>query len=228
MENENVIKDYGSVTLPKDWNEVTLKQYAEICAFYQSDERKFDIRDVLHIFTGLPEDDINDMPVEFVEKMLEHLQFMQNEPKIGEPTNTLEIKGTKYTVNIQNKLKLGEYTAYSNIVNGNKFNFPAILAVLCRKPGEEYTLKFENEELEKRIEVFENVPMLDAMPLINFFINAYIASTIPTLLSSQIKEEINHIASSIETSRANGDLSALSYRRLKRNLGKLEKSMECI
>lgn len=228
MENENIIKDYGSVTLPKDWNEVTLKQYAEICAFYQSDDRKFDIREVLHIFTGLSEDDINDMPVEFVEKMLEHLQFMQTEPKIGEPTNTLEIKGVKYTVNIQNKLKLGEYTAYTNIVNGNRFNFPAILAVLCRKPGEEYTVKFENEEVEKRVAMFEKIPMTEGVRVINFFINAYMTFTAPILLSSQIKEELRYIASSIETSRANGDLSVLSYRRLKRNLGKLEKSMECI
>lgn len=228
MENENIVKDYGSVTLPKDWNEVTLKQYAEICAFYQSDDRKFDIRDVLHIFTGLPEDDINDMPVEFVEKMLEHLQFMQNEPKIGEPTNTLEIKGTKYTVNIQSKMKTGEYIAVTEMMKSDKYNYPLFLAILCRKPGELYDSKYENEVISERLEMFSNIPMTEGVRVINFFLQCWMASIMPTRLSSVLREEINHIRKDIESSVKSGEVTKRSMKSAMKTLRKLENTINTI
>lgn len=227
MENEN-IKDLGQWKVPSNWNEVTLKQFQDIQRLYSDKETSFDVRDVLHILTNHSKEEVNELPIEFTEKILSIVTFLQDEPTIGEPTNSIKVGKDTYTVNIQEKLTVGEYTAYSNIISSNETNFAGILAVLCRKEGEKYTLEFENEMVEQRMHMFEEVPMLDAMRVVSFFVEAYITYTMPTLLSSQIREAISLIRKDIETSRKNGDLSALSFLRLKTNLGKLEKSMRCI
>lgn len=222
------IVDYGEITVPTRWEEMTLKQYADLSRYYSDKDRKFNVKEVLHILTGLSEDDINNMPVEFTETMLTHLTFIEKEPEIGEPRNYIDIEGTRYQINVQEKLKTGEFVSVSSMMKDDPYNTPLFLAIMCRKEGEPYDSKYENEIVQDRLRMFEQVPMTDALPIINFFLHLWIVSMLPTQLSSTLREEIDHIASSIGISRRNGDLSAPSYLRLKRDLGKLRRQINSI
>ena len=113
-------------------------------------------------------------PQVFVEKILEKMTFLSVEPKIGEPTTTLIVNGEKYSINTMQKMKTGEYITVDSIMKSDATNFAAILAVLCRKEGEIYDSTFEAEKFEKRVEMFEKIPMLEAMRVINFFIQRYL------------------------------------------------------
>ena len=228
MEENNVI-DYGKWIVPTSWNQITLKQYQEIEAFYDNAENKsFDVREVIHILCNKTIDEVNALPVEFLDDIMEKMSFLQTKVTEQEPTNTLTINGEKYVVNIQNKLKVGEYVAVDSIIKDDKHNYAAMLAILCRKEGELYDSKFENEVLEDRVHLWEQQPITDVLRVISFFLQCYMISATPILLSSKIKEAIDHTRKDIETSHKNGEISKRSMKSAMKKLRKLEKSIKNI
>ena len=222
--NENII-DLGVWNVPSSWDEVTLKQYQEIERYYEGKDKGFDIREVLHILTNHSEDEINMLPLDFLEKIMEKLSFITEPIKEEEPRNWIEIDGERYTVHTEQQLKTGEYIASDTLLKGDKHNYSGLLAILCRKNGEIYDSKFENEVLDDRIKLFEKQPITKILCIIGFFLQLYIASMTPTLLSSKVKEAIDHTAKDIETLQKSGEITKRSMKSAMKKLRKLEKSI---
>ena len=168
------------------------------------------------------------LPSEFLEKILDKLMFIQTKPEEKDPTNEITINGERYFVNIMEKLTVGEYVATDTVLKGDKHNYAAILAILCRKEGEAYDSKFEAEVLTDRIKMFEELPVVDVLAIIAFFLQRYMISVIPTLLSSKIREGIDLTAKDIETSVKNGEVSKRYMRSQMKKLRKLEKLLDSI
>lgn len=227
MANENII-DYGEWNLPSGWNELTLKQFQDIQRYYGDKEKNFDARDVLEVFTAHSKDEIDQLPIEFVERLLGALKWLSEPPKYGEPTSSLVIDGVRYTVNVQEKLKTGEYIAVDTLMKDDKYNYAALLAILCRKEGEIYDSKYENEVLPSRISFWEKQPMLECMRIASFFLNLWLVSEQRTQLSSQVMEALNLEREHILSLRKSGALSILSTKCAMRKLRKLEKSIKSI
>lgn len=227
MDNENVI-DFGSWTVPVSWDELTLEMFQEIEKYYSNNDKDFDIREVLHIFTNKTEDEINALPITFTNELMNKLMFLKDKPKDYEPSNFIEIDGVRYGINVMEKLKTGEYVAIDTILKSDPHDYISIFAVLCRKDGEIYDSKFEAELFEERQKLFAKQPVTKIMPLIAFFINCYIVRKMHSLLYSEVEEGLNLMEQNIESSRANGDLSALYTRRLMKKLRKLRKSLKSI
>lgn len=225
--NENII-DFGSITVPTSWNEINLKTYSEIERFYENKDENFDVRQVVHILCGLSEDYINMLPLEFLEIIMDKLTFLQSKPEEKEASNKIVIKGETYQVNVMEKLKVGEYVAVDTVMKSDKHNYAAILGILCRKEGEIYDSRYEAEVLNDRIKMFEEQSIVDILPIVGFFLNCYVASVIPTLLSSRIREAIDLTRKDIETSVRNGEVSRRSMRCAMKKLRKLEKSLDSI
>ena len=228
MKDKEIIKDFGEYNVPTSWSDITLKQYQEIERYYADKDKKFDVRDVLHILTNHSIDDINELPMAFTEKILEKLSFLMDKPEEKEPSNKITIDGENYIINFQNKLKTGEYIAADSIIKDDPHNYAAILAVLCRKEGEIYDSKFENEVIDDRIKMFENQPVMNIFSLISFFLSLYLVLETPTLLSMEIKEGINLMRKDIESSHQNGEISKRSMKSAMKKLKKLEKSINSI
>lgn len=224
---ENKI-DFGEITVPSSWNDITLKKYQEIEAFYDESQDNFNVMDVLHIMIDKDIDYINSLPAEFLDIILDKLSFLSEKPDFGEPTNKITINNEIYTVHFENQLKVGEYIAADTILKNDKHNYAALLAILCRKDGEIYDSKFENEVIEDRIKLFENQPVLKVMGLIQFFFLLSNLSSATTLLYSNIEEAINLTQEHIETLRKNGEISRLSMRSAMKKLKKLRKSIKNI
>lgn len=227
-DNEKDIIDLGSVEVPTSWNDITLKKFQDIERYYDDKDRQFNVIDVLDILIEKDRDYIMSLPEEFLNIILERLAFLQTKPEEKEPRNWVDINGERYTVSTQNKLKVGEYVAADTAMKADKYNYAAILAILCRKDGEVYDSKFENEVLEDRIKMFEDLPVTDVLAIISFFLTLYIASVTPSRLSSTIREGIGLTRNNIETSHKNGELSKHSMRSLMKKLKKLERSLDSI
>ena len=205
---------------------MTLKQFQEVQKFYKDKDRTFNVKEVLHLFTNHSEDDIYALPIQFAEKLLEHMMFMEQEPNWGEPTNKIVIDGEEYKIHFENQLKTGEYVAADAVIKADDTNYAAILGILCRKEGEIYDSKFENEVLPSRIEMFERQPVTKVMPMVAFFLTLSSLYTLPTQLSIQLEEAVNHIQQNTQNSLKNGDLSALSTLYQTRKLKKLLESIK--
>lgn len=227
LEEKDVI-DFGSWHCPSSWEEITLKQFQEIEKYYSNKDKDFDIRDVLHIFTNKTEDEINALPIVFTNELMNKLMFLKDKPKDYEPSNFIEIDGVRYGINVMEKLKTGEFVAIDTILKSDPHDYISIFAVLCRKDGEIYDSKFEAEEFDKRVELMGKQPAIKMLPLIAFFFNLYIVRMTHSQLYSEVEEGLNLMEQNIESSRANGDLSALSTRRLMKKLRKLRKSLKSI
>lgn len=224
MDNINL----GNWKVPTSWSQITLRQFQDIEAYYNDKERKFDVRDVIHILTNKTIDEVNQLPVEALDTIFSNLTFMNEQPVVGEPTNKIELDGVTYQINVMEKMKVGEYTAVDNVIKSDASNFAAILAVICRKEDEIFDSHYENEVLTERMTMFENAPITKVLPVMNYFINCYILSEGLSRLYSMVEEEISLTRQSIQDSVKSGELTKLSSKWQMRKLRKLEKSLKSI
>lgn len=226
-----VEKDFGEWKVPQSWDDLTLGKFQELERFYDGDEeneRKFDVRDVLDLMTDRTKDEINELPIEFTDKLLRKMYWLHEQPQFGKPSNKITVDGVQYTVHNEQEMKFGEYVALDTALKGDKHNYAAMLAILCRKEGEIFDSKFENETLPSRIEFWKNVSVMKVMPIVSFFLELSSMSLQVSQLSLEIQEGINHILKHIETSKQNGVFSALFTKWQTRKLRKLQKSIKNI
>lgn len=230
MAKITVEKDFGEWKVPSSWDDLTLGKFQELERFYDGDEneRKFDVRDVLDLMTDRTKDEINELPIEFTDSLLRKMYWLHEQPQFGKPSNKVIIDGVQYTVHNENEMKFGEYVALDTALKGDKHNYAAMLAILCRKDGEIFDSKFENEILPSRIEFWKNVSVMKVMPIVSFFLELSSMSLQVSQLSLEIQEGINHILKHIETSKRNGVFSALYTKWQTRKLKKLQKSIKNI
>ena len=226
-----VEKDFGEWKVPQSWDDLTLGKFQELERLYEGEEdkeRKFDVRDVLDLMTDRTKDEINELPVEFTDMLLRKMYWLHEQPQFGKPSNKITVDGETYTVHNEQEMKFGEYVALDTAMKGDKHNYAAMLAILCRKEGEIFDAKFENETLPSRIEFWKNVSVMKVMPIVSFFLELSSMSLQVSQLSLEIQEGINHILKHIETSKRNGVFSALYTKWQTRKLRKLQKSIKNI
>lgn len=205
-ENNNNI-NLGSWTCPVRWSDITLKQFQDIQRYYADKEKKVDVRDIVHILCGKTRDEVNLLPTEFLEKILEKLSFLSEEPVHQEPQSSIVIKGEKYVINIMEKLKAGEYIDTDTLIKQDKYNYAALFAILCRKEGEVYNDDFIANTLDERIKMFEEQPVTNILPLVSFFTSCFLILHLPSQVYSAIQEAITHTQKNIENSVNDGDIS---------------------
>ena len=213
--------DLGIWKTPKSWNEITLEKFQQM-------EGKSDITDMIAILTDHTRDEVMQLPQEVMERLMSEMDFLLTPMEQQPPTNKIEIDGQTYQINVMEKLKTGEYVAFDSIIKNDATNYAAILAVLGRKDGEIYDSKFEAEMFEEREKMFRNTPITKIIPTVNFFLNLWVLSKMPSRLSLEMEELINHTQANIQSLRKSGDLSALSTASLMRKLKKLRKSIKNI
>lgn len=216
--NENTI-DFGEWRVPANWNELTFKQFIEIKK--RLGNERFTIAEVVDILTGKDKEEIDLLPLDFFSKIIGQLTWLTEEPDF-EPSNTIKIDGEEYSIHPENQLKVGEFIAADAIIKADRNDLATLLAILARKEGEVYDDKFENEVLDSRKQMFENAPALDCMALVAFFLTSLTVLRMPSLLSSEVEEELNAIAKHIETLEADG-ASKLQCMKLRKTLKRLKK-----
>ena len=203
---EDGVVDFQEWVVPTSWEEVTLKQFQNVERLYDEKESNFTITEVLQAFTDKPKDEIDALPLEFSEKMIGMLDFVNDKIQYGEPHNYIDIDGERYTIHFENQLRTGEYIAADAVIKADPHNYAGILAILCRKEGEVYDSHYENEVLPSRIEMFENIPVTKIMPLIGFFLNLSLVLLNNSQLYSMAEEMVKSIQQDIKSSRKNGAL----------------------
>ena len=151
MQNDSY--NFGEWNCPESWDDITLKQFQEINQYYADKDKRFDIREVIHILTNKTFDEVNSLPAEFLEVIMDKLSFVTTEPEQKEPTNKIEINGETYQINFMEKLRSGEYIAVEMTTKDDAQNYAGILAILCRKENEIFDSTFENEILPSRVKL---------------------------------------------------------------------------
>lgn len=220
--------DFGKITIPTKWSEVTLKQFQELMKIYNQEDK--DILDILSLFTQKSKKELRQMPSEFIETMLAHLQFMNTKLEV-EPSSQIDIDGKIYRINYTEKLKFGEFVDVETLIKEDKYNWAAMLAMLCRLEGEIYDDDFIANQLDARIKMYESLPIDRALQLVNFFLKLklrYITYSLKSLTLKEAREAAESLVQSIRDSVKAGAGTKLNSIYAKIELRKLEKQLKCI
>lgn len=216
-----------NITIPTSWDEITLNQFVKLQSLY-ANENKPSFNEIISVLTNIELNELNEYPYFIIEKLMDKLDYLSQEIT-DKASNKIEINGETYQINYLEHLKFGEYVDVNTVIDGDKNNFKAILAILCRKEGEIYNDDFIALELNKRMDMFDMQPITKVYPLINFFLTLSMTSehnmksyleNLKDLANHTVQHYINSLKSGLGRKRF------LNWRM--RKLQKLKKSLECI
>ena len=208
--------DFGSITVPTKWDEVTLQMLSDYLALSKEKEdalekdkaqaerdkaempnekdEKYNItdKDLLKCFTDFDMDKYDILPVELYNSIMSNFSFVLEDMPQWKPSNHLSYNGMEFVVNDKETLKVLEWDDCESILRNNIYDYPSLLAVLCRKVtgtktdnvtglswevNEVYDYEFANKIFDARREMFAKMPITKAMPLIAFFLTKGLIST---------------------------------------------------
>ena len=221
--------DFQVWNVPTSWDEVTLQQLCDIRAMYadKSGATEVDIIEILHILTNHTKEEVEELPLSFVNSMLDKMSFLAQPLPEHKPSNKVTIDGVTYVVNNEREMKTAEFIASQMAIKDDETALPTLLAIVARKAGEEYTSEYENKVLPERIEIFKKASCTAVMPLVSFFLTLWLVLEQPSQLSSLVREEIEDLTASLTESSQNAGLGKrLSIRWQKRKLRKLKDSLD--
>lgn len=235
--------DFGSITVPTKWEEVTLQMLSDYLALSKEKEEalekdkaqamrdktempnekdeKYNItdKDLLKCFTDFDMDKYDVLPVELYNSIMSNFSFVLEDMPQWKPSNHLSYNGIEFTVNTMEALKVKEYEDAEMILRNNIYDYPSLLAVLCRKVtgtktdnvtglswevNEVYDSEFANKIFDARREMFAKMPITKVMPLISFFLlrglecNNLSQNSITTL-GRQLDEVVGNMLDSINS-----------------------------
>ena len=221
----------GKYKVAEKWEDVTLLQWQNyVRNASNKEDNSVDIISTLETFSDIPRSVINQMPTDLFESVIGRLKWITEQPD-QTPSQSVEINGETYTINVMEKLKVKEYLDLNTVIENDRFNYSMIFAILCRKQGEEYDEEFIADKLPDRLEMFENMNCVDGMKLIAFFLTCFIeleTRSRNSLVINSIKADAIELVKSIRSSLTLGDYITVSHLRQIIKLRKLEKSLKKI
>lgn len=231
---EEVVKDFGKIKIPTKWEEVTLGQFEKIMKLTGGENKgRVDVMSLLSIMTGQDEDYINSLPASFVETLMAHLIFLNDNPRTYDHTaSQIQIGKDFYSIHFLEELKFGEYVEVNESMKNDPLDYSSILAILCRKDGELFDEDYVANKFKQRKEMFQEQPVTEILPLMGFFLKLFLLSRANsqgclTELESATNQLLMHTNSSV--SNGDGGKHSLSWRmRTTRKLKKLNKVMSRI
>lgn len=231
---EEVVKDFGKIKIPTKWEEVTLGQFEKIMKLTGGENKgRVDVMSLLSIMTGQDEDYINSLPASFVETLMAHLIFLNDNPRTYDHTaSQIKIGKDFYSIHFLEELKFGEYVEVNESIKNDPLDYSSILAILCRKDGEAFDEDYVANKFKQRKEMFQEQPVTEILPLMGFFLKLFLLSRANsqgclTELESATNQLLMHTNSSV--SNGDGGKHSLSWRmRTTRKLKKLNKVMSRI
>lgn len=223
-----VAKDFGSITVPTSWEQITLGQFVKLMKLQEEEGKEEpNIVDIMAVLTGTNKKYIYSLPSDFANTIMAHLLFL-NKPLKEEPKAEVIIDGNIYKINYMEKLKFGEYTDANTVMANDKFDYASLLAILCRREGEIYDDDYIAEHLDERIEMWNNQPITKVYPLVCFFLTLSALSgehlqDYMTEGEQAIDQSLTHIEDSLKSGAVKK--FSLSYVKALWKLRKLRKCM---
>jgi hypothetical protein len=175
-------KEYS---LPESYDEVKLSTYIKV-AQLESKKNMYDFEELylinlLETMCDAEPNELNDLSLQDLQKMTEKLLFLKDDKFPAE--KHIVIDGKDYAfIKSMNKMSLGEYVSIKTLCNGKDTYeaLPYILAIILRPANKvvdnetnevswELT-KFDAENIDYRMNLFQNLPISKVLGSINFFL----------------------------------------------------------
>lgn len=237
------VVDFGKIKVPTKWEEVTLQMMSDYLALSKQKEDELDIdkmeakknktakpnekdekynltdKDLLRIFTDFDMEKYDILPVELYNAVMANFAFVLTPMKPQRPSKELFYKGNHFVINDMESLKVKEYEDAEMVIRNNMYDYPSLLAILCREVtgkktdhvtgltyfvNEDYNTEFANNIFDARRKMFAEMPITEAMPLISFFLlkgleSNNLSQNSITTLGHQLDEVVGNMLDSIKS-----------------------------
>ena len=203
------VVDFGEIKVPKSWEEVTLQMMSDYLTLSKQKEDDLEVdkmeakknktekpnekdekynltdKDLLSIFTNFDIEKYDILPVELYNSIMANFSFVLDPIPAQKPSKELFYNGMHFIINDMETLKVKEYEDAEMVLRNNMYDYPSLLAILCREVtgkktdnvsglswfvNEEYTTEFANKIFDARRKMFAEMPITETMPLISFFL----------------------------------------------------------
>lgn len=158
--------DYNDQTIyvPRSWSEVTLGVYER---FYNDNPKT--AREKVDYVAKVCDTDPNILlswASEILAIIIDKIDFIYAVPSF-ENSPYIDIDGTRYIVNTEDKLTLAQWVDIEELQSNNAGDLSSVLAVVCLKAGEEY----DPEKVPERAAMFRAQNMVKILPVVGFFLH---------------------------------------------------------
>ena len=262
------VVDFGEITVPDKWENVTLQMMSDYLTLSKQKEdaleldkmeakrnntempnekdEKYNItdKDLLRIFTNFDMEKYDILPVELYNSIMANFAFLLDPMPEWKPTKYLSYNGMEFVINDKESLKVLEWDDCESILRNNMYDYPSLLAILCRKvtgtktdnvtglsweTNETYDYEFANKVFDARRKMFAEMPITKAMPLIGFFLIKGLTSTNLSQNSLTIlAQNLLDLVENLEDSAKHMVFQKPSMLLRMIKLRKLKKSIKCI
>lgn len=259
----DAVYDFGQVTVPTSWEEVTLgmytkyltmadkkeKQYEEDCeqkrknkeTLPDKEDEKYNMtdKDLLLAFSDFDVEKLDILPLELYNAVMGKMSFLMSPMEQKKPTNRINYKGNDLIINDKESMKIKEYNDVETVIRSNPYDYPSILAILCRKItgrktdnvtgltypiNEDYDSEFANRIFDGRRKMFEDMPVTEALPLISFFLwKSMMLRQFSQKSLAELEEQVSQCVQSIKDLQESGDSRKSSLIRSMTNLLRFKK-----
>ncbi|PXV69123.1 hypothetical protein CLV62_101392 [Dysgonomonas alginatilytica] len=191
--------DDKQISIPQSWSDIRLGDYER---WFQIEPK--DRLEQIQLIANVCSIDVELLlknPTQIFDTIVDIVKFVFEEYR-GEALNRIEVDGITYTVSFTEELTLAEWVDMESVFESDsESRLSDILSILCRPIGESYDSKIS----EGRKELFSNLSMNNALPLLAFFLRQKERFQNVSNLYSEVKEQADRYLLLTRNFVENGD-----------------------
>lgn len=178
----NIEIENKTYNVPNSWEDLALGTYEDFCAL--PGETRPDKVARVAFLAGMDPSDLMTWPVDVYNRVAGMISFIFEQPAEVEPAQGIEIDGVKYTINIADRLTLGEWVDAEDAQKDSARVISGVLATVCRPAGE----KYDPSKTDERVALFRAQPVPSLLPLINFILTFSAQLSKITAMRSELED----------------------------------------
>lgn len=156
--------DEQHISVPQSWGDIKLRDYEKW--FSAEPRNRIEQVQLVADICGIDSEILLDNPTQFFDTVYDIVRFVFDNYECL-PSHTLECDGQIYVISGTEDLTLAEWVDIENVFDlDSPSRLSDVLSILCRPLGEVYDTKV----CDTRKEIFKNLTMDKAMPLLAFFL----------------------------------------------------------
>lgn len=187
------------ITVPQSWSDIKLGDYQKW--FMQEPRNRIEQVELVASICNLDVNLLLDNPVQIFDTIYDIVKFAFDEFN-ETPANSIVMDGKKYMISSTDELTLAEWVDLeATFTDDSSTRLSGILSILCRPIGESYDSKLS----DTRKELFCNLTMDKALPLLAFFLQRRERYLIVSNLYSQALQQGKQYLRLMQNFVENGD-----------------------
>lgn len=141
------------LTIKNSWDEITWREYEQIEQILNTDiPESYKSVHLLSILTGVPAEDIEDMPIATVQKLIPHLDFLYTEPETHAHQFEYTVNDREYDFKGKlDEITTAQYIDYRSYMEEENKDVVKLMSVFLIPKGHEYNDGYDMGQVQSDI-----------------------------------------------------------------------------